>query len=547
MVMNRTEKESQWPARPANLTNEESELDRVEVVRLIAQCLEDFGLPQSAESLENESGISALSTSVKVFRECILAGKWDELETVLESLGKFRSEDDYKNARFVLYRQYYLELLEKGEKIEALSSLRNKLEPCCGQLEQLKELSLLVICKTPEELRRRAKWNGVESRTEVLRAVQSYIPSSVMLPEKRLQALLRQALIYQKDSAQYPYTKQSNLSLLEDLEYSSYRIPTVTSRVLTKHKDEVWFVQFSHNGKWLVSSSKDTTIIVWDVEKLRKSDNQSEAILHTLEGQEDPLSFLSWSPDDSLLSGVNDKVIQLWSMETGANVHSLEKHTDMVTACAWLNKSSALVSAGLDRKLFFWTEVRGHWQTKDMILVSAHIIDMAVARDASKLVTICSDNVIHIYDTTTATEISTIKEEDSVMSLCLSEDGVSLLVNMSPVKIATVIHEWDLAEEKIVQKYSGQRQARFVIRSCFSGYNQMFVLSGSEDSNVYLWRRKNGSLIASLSGHSRTVNAVSWNPVDPFMFASASDDGTVRIWGSSSRTDRPAEPMNIAD
>mmetsp|Transcript_948 Transcript_948/g.1485 ORF Transcript_948/g.1485 Transcript_948/m.1485 type:complete len:160 (+) Transcript_948:1625-2104(+) len=127
------------------------------------------------------------------------------------------------------------------------------------------------------------------------------------------------------------------------------------------------------------------------------------------------------------------------------------------------------------------------------------------------------------------------------------QDGVSLLVNMSPVKIATVIHEWDLAEEKIVQKYSGQRQARFVIRSCFSGYNQMFVLSGSEDSNVYLWRRKNGSLIASLSGHSRTVNAVSWNPVDPFMFASASDDGTVRIWGSSSRTDRPAEPMNIAD
>jgi len=179
--------------------------------------------------------------------------------------------------------------------------------------------------------------------------------------------------------------------------------------------------------------------------------------------------------------------------------------------------------------------------------VSAQILDMAVARDASKLVTICSDNVIHIYDATTATEISTIKEEDSVMSLCLSVDGVSLLVNMSPVKIAPVIHEWDLTEEKLVQKYSGQRQSRFVIRSCFSGYNQMFVLSGSEDSNVYLWRRKNGSLIASLSGHSRTVNAVSWNPVDPFMFASASDDGTVRIWGSSSAVDSSAEPMNITD
>lgn len=57
------------------------------------------------------------------------------------------------------------------------------------------------------------------------------------------------------------------------------------------------------------------------------------------------------------------------------------------------------------------------------------------------------------------------------------------------------------------------------------------------DHKVYIWHQRSELPIAELSGHTRTVNCVSWNPVLPGLLASASDDGTVRIWGPATFLD----------
>ena len=51
------------------------------------------------------------------------------------------------------------------------------------------------------------------------------------------------------------------------------------------------------------------------------------------------------------------------------------------------------------------------------------------------------------------------------------------------------------------------------------------------DGNVYIWHRDRAILLDVLTGHGRgSVNSVAWNPRNTQMFASCSDDFTIRLW-----------------
>lgn len=49
------------------------------------------------------------------------------------------------------------------------------------------------------------------------------------------------------------------------------------------------------------------------------------------------------------------------------------------------------------------------------------------------------------------------------------------------------------------------------------------------DGHVFVWHKMKGILVHEAEAHHPICNAVSWNPRDPCMFATAGDDGMVRM------------------
>lgn len=160
----------------------------------------------------------------------------------------------------------------------------------------------------------------------------------------------------------------------------------------------------------------------------------------------------------------------------------------------------------------------------------------------TKLCTLCREMASTTVLTNPAAQDNSecqIKESDAILSISLSSDSRYLLTNLKN----QCVNLWELPPPgsadpmptKPLQTYRGLRRklGRFVVRSCLGGFREAFVLSGSEESKVYVWHRETGEMLAELEGHAGCVNSVSWNPVRHHMFASASDDRSVHVWSVS--------------
>lgn len=585
-------------------------INKNDLVRVMIQALQSLDLSESASALERESGVRLHDPSIAKVRKDILLGNWISVMNHLNVLCA-SNEENLNSIQFLIARQKYLEQLEAKNMKEALKTLREELSLVCSDSNQLHKLASLIVCSDSQSLKMRAKWDGTNgnSRRELINDLHRYIPPHLMVPENRLEKMLLQAVQFQKDhnvisdrslqamSSMNGDSDEGEISLLvgEDVQPIDY-IPRDVIRVFDDHTDEVWFAQFSPNGKYLATGSADGTALIYDLSLIpeiwkylgKKSEQQkttrTNSKLDNQQKQQEEeggntsrpvvcsrhtgkVTYLAWSPtSDKLLTCSDDSTINMYDIQ-GQLLNTFERHKEGVCAVHWAPDGSFFISAGSGSDKTF-----AKWDTKTFDCISTftadyRIQDFGLDSQSGDMICAVSGDRLHIFymSDSGTTQQYTLQDSGSITSIELSHDGryalCGLSSNSSAISKTTLseneadgtrltpeeadkmrsrIHLWDLRDRRLIREFTGHEQSKYVLRCCFSACpRRIFVCCGGEDGGIYIWNTDDGVLVSDmpLKGHIAAVNSVCWNNQGR-VIASASDDGTVRLYA---RIDRVKE------
>ncbi|EGO03920.1 hypothetical protein SERLA73DRAFT_102269 [Serpula lacrymans var. lacrymans S7.3] len=339
-------------------------------------------------------------------------------------------------------------------------------------------------------------------------------------------------------------------------------IPKLKSLVATQdlvaHTALVRHLQFSPNGKFLATSSWDRTSVIFRI-------GDPHASHRTLAHAQGFVSQVAWSPTGHLLLTKLNRGIKVWT-EEGVCKKTIDRHR-AVQSIAWLPggeeaflsvEGSEVIKLDLDGKVL---DVYGFQR------MMFH--DIAVTPDSQRLLGVGPlltspsglqpsksrvEKQLLVYNMETKQVENQTPVLSDVRHITLAHSGLVALVsyeNKAPPqlwKLEMIRGQMDntvtTARLTLRHTYMPNVPVDFAGPSYFGGKDDQLVLCAGKAGDIHIWDRESAVLLHHVRAQALggDLTCIAWNHAadNPFMFATGSHDGAVRIW-TSSREFRPGD------
>ncbi|KAK1442733.1 wd repeat protein 26-related protein [Babesia gibsoni] len=537
--------------------------NKSQLLRVVMQLLVDMGYTETVETLEKESGCIYQCESVKLLEKFIKSG---DMAGARSHLSQLKVSSDIRMAcAFLCSQESFATALYHKDTDKALKILREDLSPSAFDEDTKRRVklcaSLLVYPTTEHILRSELRWEAKNSLRNLWMYIQRLISPELCIPPNRMITLLRQAVEYQEMYCKYHRTSNDIRdvpTLYEDHSCKDIGTPSRCIAKLDGHVDEIWDIAVSPNEKYFATAGMDMCVLLW-------RSTQPFDLLHTWEEHVNMVISVCWSSDSILLATLSSAGnIVIFSPGSSAPLLKIENNLGPHNYIHWVPGRWELLTGGDTKITLYEITSRSEggstnygkrdWvsqengksvkhvarptyrvEAKKKCNIDARIRSLTVNHEGKYAYFSTPDCTLHVLNLHTFKEYNPLHENATITMLTCSALYNQVLVSVAGQH--PVLRLWDMDNRRLIQTYHGHREERYVLKPTLGGPDECYVVSGSEDTQIYIWNKLFGTLVAVIAAHSSTVNGVAWSITPGAFLYSASDDGQIAIW----------EPLPIDD
>jgi len=284
---------------------------------------------------------------------------------------------------------------------------------------------------------------------------------------------------------------------------------------LKGHRQIVNSVNYSVDGKWVISGSYDGTIKIWNV--------KSKKMIHDLKGHKSAVMDACFHPNNQQVASVSqDGTIRIWNLMEGTHRIVGESKPPGNMCVTFSPDGKQLAWGGFDSRIVVAntadptspTVLRGH---------QGFVTDLAYTPDGQHILSSSYDSELKLWNIKTSQEVATLTGHTAaVNSLSISQDG-DWAASCSQDKTVRV---WDLQTKTELKVFKGHKSN--VMGVSFNPEKTQLV-SGGLDKQIKIWNLLEDGPPLKLQGIQGGVSCVRFSPSGRMI---ASGDGVqgLRLW-----------------